>query len=124
MNTPAQEVLQQARAKYDRATHAFREQKHNGGITELDPMDPGESDDLAAGARLKARTPVGVTVFGVWQKCKAELDAAANNVRREQGQAGCPTCPGKAPMGEREMPVPMPDSRLPRERDEEGEGLL
>lgn len=124
MNTPAQEVLQQARARYDIATRNFRECKRNGDITELDPMDPAESDERAAGARLKARNPVGVTVFGFWQKAKAELDAAANNVRREQGQAGCPTCPGKAPMGEREAPVPMPDSRLPRERDEEGEGLL
>jgi hypothetical protein len=121
------EVLQQARARYDRATAAYMEQRRSGGITELDPLDPDESDDIAAGAKWKARNPIAATVMSAWQRCKAELDAAAANVRRERGDKSCPTCKDRVPMGAKET-VPAPagytDSRLPPERDEEAQGLL
>lgn len=121
------EVLQQARAKYDRATAAYMVERRNGGITELDPMDPDESDDIAAGAKWKARNPMAATVMAAWQRCKAELDAAAANVRRDRGDKSCPVCKDRVPMGVVE-PAPAPkayvDSRLPPERDEEAEGLL
>jgi len=124
MNT---DVLQQARAKYDRATAAYWQQRDSGGITALDPLDPDESDEIAAGAKFKARTPVGVTVLGVWQRCKAELDAAAANVRRDRGDKSCPTCAkderGPA-LPAREPGLGVADRRLPVERDEEAEGLL
>lgn len=122
------EVLQQARAKYDRATAAYMVERRNGGITELDPLDPDESDDIAAGAKWKARTPIAATVMSAWQRCKAELDAAAANVRRDRGDKSCPVCKDRVPMGEPpavEAPaMGVADRRLPPERDEEGEGLL
>lgn len=121
------EVLQQARAKYDRATAAYMVERRNGGITELDPMDPDESDDKAAGAKFKARNPVGAAVLGTWQRAKAELDHAAANVRRERGDKSCPVCKDRVPMGPKEpdaAPKAYVDSRLPVERDEEVEGLL
>lgn len=118
MSTFADSNLSAARAKYDRATAAYWQQRDNGGITALDPMDPDESDEIAAGAKFKARTPVGVTVLGVWQRCKAELDAAAAILRRERGDTSCPTCP----KGEKREIAPAPggsvDSRLPVERDD------
>ena len=124
MNTSAQEVLQAARVKYDRATASYWQQRDNGGITELDPLDPDESDDIAAGAKFKARTPAGATVLGAWQRCKAELDAAAANLRRERGDRSCPVCPGEHD-GLRAVPadpVVAEDRRLPPERDDEAGG--
>jgi hypothetical protein len=121
------EVLQQARVRYDRATAAYMAERRSGGITELDPLDPDESDEIAAGAKWKARTPVAATVMGFWQRCKAELDAAAANVRRDRGDKSCPTCAkderGPA-LPAREPAAGVADRRLPPERDEEAEGLL
>lgn len=116
------EVLQEARTRYDRATAAYMVERRSGGIIELDPLDPDDSDDIAAGAKWKARTPVAGTVMAAWQRCKAELDAAASNVRRERGDLTCPTCPGRVPMGAPPSEAPpqgVADRRLPPERDDE-----
>lgn len=115
-------ILATARRKFEIATAKYWEQRRNGGIRELDPGDPQESDDIAAGAKYKATTPAAAMVLGVWQKCKAELDQAAANDARERGRTECAICPGPRPMGPAPAADegPMPDPRLPPERDAEG----
>ncbi len=114
----ATEVLYQVRRRYDIATAKYWEQRRNGGIRELDPDDPDESDALAAGAKFRPTTPAAAVVLGVWQRCKAELDAAAANLAREQGKTDCPVCDRAVPMGEQPAQFE-PDPRLPPERDED-----
>ncbi len=113
--TPAEEILAAARRKYDIATAAWRNQREIGGIVPLDPLIPRDNEDLAAGANYKCTTPAAVMVLGVWQKCNAELNAAAATVRSERGNRECPVCP-LAPWAKQES---TPDSRLPPERDED-----
>jgi hypothetical protein len=108
------DVMQAARRAYDIATRGWHEQRANGGIERLDPSIPEDSDELSKGAKYKATTPAAKTVLGVWQKCKAELDAAAANHRRSLGDESCPTCPKK----DEKWIAPEPDRRLPPERDD------
>lgn len=110
-------VLTSARRAYDTATSNWYRQREIGGIVPLDQEIPRDSDDLAAGAKYKAATPAGATVLGVWQKCKAELDAAAAIVRLSRGDVSCPSCP-KPPPG---FEAPRND-RLPPERDDDEAG--
>jgi len=99
--TPAQEVLTDAQKAYDIATTAWYRERDAGGIVKLDPNVQADSDEIHRGARYKTTTPAGAMVLGVWQKCKAELDAAAANRKGELALR--------------------PDSRLPPERDEDAE---
>lgn len=108
------EVLEKARRAYDIATRMYWIQRRNGGIVPLDPSIPKDSDDLAAGAKFKTTTPAAATALGVWQKCKAELDAAQWNQQRALGNEECPVCP------KRELPPwPEQDRRLPPEKDDD-----
>lgn len=114
---PGETVLQEARRKYDIATSLWREQRAIGGIVPLDREIPEDNDALAAGAKYKCATPAAVTALGVWQKCKAELDAAAVNNRRAAGDESCSMCP-RPPRSV--AAVSADDTRLPPERDEDG----
>lgn len=88
----AQEVLADARDRYDRATQAFRSQKDLGAIVPLDRSIPEEDDEYAKGVRLRCVDGMARAVFAEWQKCKADLDAAAANLQRERGDMSCPVC--------------------------------
>lgn len=116
------DVLAAARRAYDIATASWNEQRRIGGIARLDRDIPEDSDELSKGARYKCTTPAAAMVMGVWEKCKAELDAAAANRRRDLGDESCPTCPEKdslARTAERIMALAEPDKRLPPEHDDE-----
>lgn len=121
------EVLQEARRKYDIATAAWFKYRDLGEIALIDPGLQEESDEIAKGRKYKCTSPAASMAMGVWQRRKAELDAAANNVRRERGDLSCPTCAkdeaGVIPPA-REPARGVADRRLPVERDEEAEGLL
>lgn len=113
--------LSAARRRYDIATRAWREQEHSGGIRRLDPDIPAESDEIAKGCRWKAETAAGRMALGMFQKAKAELDHWAAVDARERGRTDCLTCPGQEPMGvaPADDVGPMPDPRLPPERDDD-----
>lgn len=115
--TAAQERLEAARNAYNAATSAYWNQRDDGGIVPLDPAVPKDSDDLAAGAKFKATTPTATKVLGVWQVCKAALDHAAADLRRERGDKACATCP--KPKGYVAPARATEDLRLPPEHDEE-----
>jgi hypothetical protein len=81
-------------------------------------MVPEESDEIAKGRKYRTTSPVAATVMLVWQKCKAELDHAAANHRRELGDTTCATCPAGERGGVAPAPAALPDPRLPPERDD------
>lgn len=107
----AAEVLAKARNKYELATEALHTQRDLGNIVRLDRSVPEEDDEYAKGVRWRCLNGTAATVMGVWQKCKAELDAAAANAEREAGRTA----------HQRTEAPAIQDSRLPRERDDEEE---
>lgn len=114
---PGETVLQEARRKYDIATESWREQRALGGIAPLDRSIPEDNEELSKGAKYKCTTPAAAMVMGIWQRCNAELNAAAENERRRGGDESCPTCDRPEPMG---RPEAVEDSRLPPEREDVG----
>lgn len=103
----ATDNLSVAREAYRIATDAYHRQRDAGGIVELDRTDPRDEENLRTGQRWKCVTPAGRMALGHWQKAKAELDAAAESVKREAPNFNEPH---RAP--------PVPDRRLPPERDD------
>ena len=111
------EVFDRAKRVYESATASYWAQRDNGGIAPLDMSLAEDAEEHAKGVRFKCTTPAARIVLGSWQKAKAELDAASNDIRREAGDLECPVCPV------RNVRVPVPprptvDRRLPPEADE------
>jgi hypothetical protein len=106
--TSAEEVLHAAKNVYARATEKYFDARRSGDIVE----DP----DPTSGRRWMPATPRGGMILGIWQKAKAELDAAADNRRRELGQAACSTCDHtEARMSRLPTAEQLADMRLPPE---------
>ena len=117
-------VLAEAKRTYEIATRVYHEQFQAGGIVKLDPEDIDDRDEIGKGRKHKPVTPAGKMAFGMWQKAKAELDAAHHNLIHVPG--ACPKC--NPPEDRRSIDVsafvakkaPEPDRRLPPEKDDDG----
>lgn len=112
------EVFDRAKRVYESATASYWVQRDNGGIAPLDMALAEDAEEHSKGVRFKCTTPAARIVLGAWQKAKAELDAASNDLRREAGDNECSVCPVRnvrVPLPPRPAP---PDRRLPPEPDD------
>lgn len=112
----SREVFEKAKRAYDSATRSYWAQRDSGGIVPLDMDTAEDAEESYKGVKFKCVTPAAQIVLGAWQKCKAELDAAAADIQRQAGDMECPVCPRK--KGDGLLPPPEQDSRLPPERDD------
>ena len=113
-----QEFFDRAKRVYESATASYWVQRDNGGIAPLDMSLSEDAEEHAKGVRFKCTTPAARIVLGAWQKAKAELDAASNDLRREAGDNECPVCPVRNIRVPLPRPGPSTDRRLPPEPEE------
>jgi hypothetical protein len=109
------DVFDRAKRVYESATASYWAQRDIGGIVPLDMSLAADAEEHAKGVRFKCETPAARIVMGAWQKAKAELDAASNDIRREAGDATCPVCPRREGLVSIPAREPLPDTRLPPE---------
>lgn len=109
----AQEVFDRAKRVYESATASYWAQRDGGGIVPLDMSLAEDAEEHAKGVRFKCVTPAARIILGAWQKAKAELDAAQNELRRQAGDTECPVCPVRKGLWSVPDREPSPDKRLP-----------
>lgn len=109
------EVFDRAKRVYEAATASYWAQRDTGGIVPLDMSLAEDAEEHAKGVRFKCTTPAARIVLGAWQKAKAELDAAAQTLRREAGDDECPVCPQRKGLVSIPPRGHEPDRRLPPE---------